>query len=89
MLLMVLCFLLGVANFAMQKAILASGHPVLAQIAGGRQVLLGRAAFAAEFLVLVSVLAMVADGHAAWCLAYLGYSGVNALAAWALLRARR
>lgn len=89
MLVMVLSFLLGVVNFAVQTAILASGHPVLAQIAGRRLRLFGRLAFAAEFLVLVAVLVMVADGHYAWGWAYLGYSAVNGLAAWALLRVPR
>jgi hypothetical protein len=81
-----LTFVLGVGNFALHKAVLESGHPVV-----GRMpvlVLGGRASLLAEFLVLLGALLLVGNGYSGWGLAYLCYSAFNALAAWLILTRR-
>jgi hypothetical protein len=81
-------FLLGVANFALHKAVLECGHPLIAQMPWFVHMLGGRISFASEFLVLLAALLLVANGHPGWGIAYLGYSGFNALAAWLIISRR-
>lgn len=85
---MAFTFLLGVGNFALQRAVLASGHAALAGLSVAARRAVGRAALIAEFLVLVGALYMVAIGHSGWVLAYLGYSVINGVSGWALLTRR-
>ena len=81
-------FALGIGNFALHRAVLASGHPALAQI----RRLLGAAgawaSLALEFTLLLAALVLAVDGRAAWAGLYLGYSVLNALAAWLILSRR-
>jgi hypothetical protein len=76
--------LLGVGNFALHRAVLASGHPRLGEI--GRMG--GRATLGLEFAVLLLALFLVHGGRPGWAWAYLGYSALNALAAWLILSRR-
>jgi hypothetical protein len=81
-----LTFVLGVGNFALHKAVLESGHPVI-----GRMpvlVLGGRASLLAEYLVLLGALLLVGNGYSGWGLAYLCYTAFNAFAAWLILTRR-
>jgi len=83
-----LTFLLGIGNFALHKAVIESRHPVIGLLprfltSGG-----GRGSMIAEFAILLAVLLLVANGHAAWSWAYLVYSGSNAVAAWLILSHR-
>jgi hypothetical protein len=83
-----LTFLLGVGNFALQKAVVESRHPVvrlLPRFLVGR---CGRGSMIAEFAILFAVLLLIANGHPGWSWAYLAYSGANALAAWLILSQR-
>lgn len=85
---LILAFLMGVANFAMHRAVLESRHPMLTQMplmfrSGG-----GRVGYALEFAVLLGSMLMVAHGSAGWAIAYGCYTGVNALSAWAILTGR-
>ena len=83
----VLIFILGVANFAMHKAVLESGHPAFA--GGWAMKMLGmRVSLAAEFLILLAALLLVANVDPAWGWAYFGYSAANAGAAWLVLTGR-
>lgn len=81
-------FLLGVGNFALHKAVLESGHPLLAQArwlagkAGQRISLLF------EFTILLAAMVLAAEGWHASLWVYLGYSGLNSLAAWLVLSRR-
>ena len=81
-------FLLGIGNFAMHKAVLESGHPLLGHSPWFLHLLGGRISLATEFLVLLAALLLVANGQPGWGWAYLGYSGVNATAAWLILSRR-
>jgi hypothetical protein len=83
---LLLTFLLGVGNFAVHKAVLESRHPLLSRMPV--LVLGGRASLLAEFIVLLGALLLVGNGYAGWALAYLCYSGLNALAAWLILSRR-
>lgn len=81
-------FVLGIGNFTLHKAVLESGHPLIDRMnwfTGGRE---GRGSLLIEFLVLLSAMLLAANGWtwAVWF--YLGYSALNALAAWLILGGR-
>lgn len=85
---LILAFLCGIANFAMHKAVLESGHPLLAHVPWyasrkGRQF-----GLVLEFVMLTGAMLMIASGSLGWALGYLSYSGVNALSAWLILTRR-
>lgn len=82
-------FLFGIANFALHRAVLESGHLMVRSLVSGRMARFGaaRVTLVLEFAVLlVALLAARADPVWAW--AYAGYSAINALAAWAILTGR-
>jgi hypothetical protein len=81
-------FVLGVGNFTLHKAVLESGHPLLAQLAWLVDLLGGRGSLVLEFVVLLAAMLLVAAGHPGWAWVYLGYSAMNAVAAWLLLTGR-
>jgi hypothetical protein len=81
-------FLLGIGNFALHRAVLASGHPALAQLGWLVRGLGGRASLMLEFALLFAALLLAAGGRPGWALAYLAYSVLNALAAWLILSRR-
>lgn len=81
-------FILGMANFAVHKAVLESHHPLLDTLpavfrAGG-----GRVSLGFEFLLLVAAMLLVSHGWppAAW--GYGVYSLLNGTTAWLLLNDR-
>jgi hypothetical protein len=84
----VITFLLGIANFAVHKAVLESRHPLLAEMPGFVRLLGGKASFVAEFVLLAGALLLTASDHPGWGLAYLGYSALNGLAGWLILSRR-
>ncbi len=84
----VLIFLLGIANFAVHKAVLDSRHPLLGQVPMFFHLLGGRFSLVVEFLMLLGALLMVSQGSGGWLWLYLGYSGVNAVSAWLILTGR-
>jgi hypothetical protein len=81
-------FVLGIANFAMHKAVLESGHPMVGQMPPLVQRLGGRITLVAEFVLLLGAMLLVAAGFAGWGWGYLGYTLLNALAAWLILGRR-
>ena len=83
-----LLFLLGVANFAMHKAVLESGHPLLGQMPWFIHLLGGRFSLLVEFLMLLGSMLMVTQGSAGWVWGYAAYSGLNGLSAWLILSGR-
>ena len=83
-----LLFLLGVANFAMHKAVLESGHPLLGQMPWFFHLLGGRFSLLVEFLMLLGSMLMAAQGSAGWAWGYAIYSGLNAISAWLILSGR-
>lgn len=80
-----LLFLFGVANFAMHKAVLESGHPLLGQLPRFFHLFGGKFSLLVEFLLLLGAMSMVAQGSQIWAWGYAGYSVVNGLAAWMIL----
>jgi hypothetical protein len=86
--LLLLTFVLGAGNFALHKAVLESGHPLLGRVPWFVHLLGGRGSMIAEFVVLFAALLLVAEGFAAWGWGYLGYTVLNAVAAWLILTRR-
>jgi hypothetical protein len=84
---LVLMFLLGVANFALSKAVLESGHPMLGRT-GSLRLFGGRLGLAVEFVVLVGSMIMVHSGAIGWAWAYGAYTLANAAGAWLVLTRR-
>ena len=83
-----LLFLLGIGNFAMHKAVLESGHPLLGQVPWFFHLLGGRFSLAVEFFMLCGTMLMVSQGSAGWAWGYAAYSGVNGLSMWLILSGR-
>jgi hypothetical protein len=81
-------FLLGVANFAMHGAVLASGHPLLGRMPWYVHLLGGRVSLVAEFLLLLAALLLTYYVTSAWGWGYLGYTLLNAIGAWLILSRR-
>jgi len=81
-------FLLGIANFAMHKAVLESGHPLLSQVPWFVHLLGGRASMAVEFVMLLGAMLMVDSGASGWAWGYGAYTVVNGLSAWLILSGR-
>jgi hypothetical protein len=82
-------FLFGIANFALHRAVLESGHVMIRSLVSGRMARFGagRVTLGLEFVVLLLAM-LAASGNSAWAWAYAGYSAINALAAWAILTGR-
>ena len=79
-------FLLGIANFAVHRAVLDSGHVVVRAMTGSSGAA-SRLTLALEFfLLLAAMFAAAADPRWAW--AYVGYSLFNLAAGWAILTRR-
>ncbi|MFC3175067.1 hypothetical protein ACFOD9_12480 [Novosphingobium bradum] len=78
-------FLMGVANFAMHRAVLDSGHPILGQIGWLYRSLGGRFSLAVEFALLVGTMLLIASGGEWWAWGYGLYTAMNALSAWLIL----
>ena len=67
-----LTFLLGIANFALNRAVLQSGHPLLEQMPGFVHQWGGRISLVLEFGVLLVAMLLVANGWEALAIAYGG-----------------
>lgn len=88
----VLIFLLGIANFAAHKAVLESGHPMIARIPlmrsrpfGDR---FGTLSLILEYILLLASLLFLSEGYQAIAWVYALYSLSNIASAWALLTGR-
>jgi hypothetical protein len=84
----VMLFFLGIANFAMHKAVLESGHPLLGQSPWFMHLLGGRFSLVVEFLMLLGAMLMVNAGSAGWAWGYGAYSLVNLASAWLIISGR-
>ena len=85
---LVFVFFLGIGNFAVHQAVLASDHPLLGRVSLFFQLLGGRFSLFVEFIVLVGAMLLAAQGSYGWALFYACYTAVNALAAWLILSRR-
>lgn len=81
-------FLLGIANFAMHKAVLESGHPLLGRMPWFFHMLGGRFSLGVEFLMLLAAMLMVSAGSSSWGWIYAAYSVLNGISAWLILTGR-
>ena len=81
-------FALGALNFALHAAVLKSGHPLVEQMPELFRALGGRLSLVAEFLVLLVAMLLAANGWGALVWAYGGYTALNCLSAWAILKRR-
>jgi len=85
---LVLVFLLGMANFALHRAVLESGHPILEQVGWLFRSLGGRLSLIAEFMLLTGAMLLVASGQHGWAWGYALYSVVNGFSAWLIVTHR-
>lgn len=81
-------FLLGVGNFALHRAVLESGHPLLGQIPWLTGAHESRASFAIEFVLLTAALVFASEGSFGGPVAYVVYSVLNSFSAWLILTDR-
>jgi hypothetical protein len=81
-------FLLGIGNFALHRAIMDSGHPLLDQLPWFYHALSSRLSLVVEFLMLLGGLLLASEGNALGALGYLAYSLLNAISAWLILSGR-
>jgi hypothetical protein len=81
-------FMLGIGNFAMHRAVLESGHPLLGQTPWFFQLLGGRFSLVVEYFLLLGTMLMASQGSAGWAWGYAVYSGVNGLSMWLILSGR-
>ena len=85
---LIFLFLFGVANFALHKAVLESGHPLLGRMSWFFHMLGGRFSLMVEFVMLLSALLLVSQGSQGWAWTYAAYSVLNAVSAWLILTDR-
>ena len=86
--LLIVIFLLGIGNFAMHKAVLESGHPMIERIGWRRPRSTVPVSLVLEFAILLATLLFVAKGWPVLALVYAIYSALNAFSAWAILTGR-
>ena len=85
---LLIIFVLGVGNFAMHRAVLASRHPLLGQMPWYIHLLGGRISLATEFLLLLGALLLAYYASPLWGWGYFGYTLLNGIGAWLILTRR-
>lgn len=85
---LVVLFGLGVANFAVHKAVLESGHPMLDALPGFYRASGGRFSLWFEFFVLLAAMLLAGNGWPGAAMAYGVYSLINFATAWLVLTGR-
>jgi hypothetical protein len=83
---LIMCFLMGIANFAMHKAVAESGHPFVedTKLYFGRH--FGQyGSYGIELVMLTGAMWFALEGSAIVAFIYWAYTGMNALATWLLL----
>ena len=86
--LLAVLFLLGVANFAIHKAVLESDHPLLGMLPASLKAGGGRLSLLFEFAILVTAMLLAGHGWLGAVWAYGCYTGLNAITGWMLLTDR-
>lgn len=81
-------FVLGIANFAINRAVFQPGHPLFARLPQSSQRLGRVAAMVSEFAVLFFALLLSVEGWPGYAWAYAVYTAVNLGAAWLILNRR-
>ena len=86
---LIFCFLMGVANFAMHKAVAESGHPFVEDTKRYFGQYFGRySSYGIEFVMLTGAMLFAYEGSLIIAFIYWAYTGMNALATWLLLSGR-
>ena len=85
---LIILFLFGTANFAVQRAVFASGHPLLAQLPRTLTHQGGRAVLIVEFVLLLAAMLLYEHGYTVAAWGYAFYVGLNATSAWLILTGR-
>lgn len=85
--LLALVLLLGMANFALHRAVLESAHPLLGQAPWFR-LLGGKFSLTLEFAMLLGAALLAGEGAMLWVWLYAGYTLANAGSAWLILSGR-
>lgn len=84
--LLIFTFLMGVANFAMHKAVIECGHPFVEDTKRYFGRYLGPyGSYTIELALLTGALWLANEGSVLGGLFYLAYTGMNAIATWMLL----
>ncbi len=83
-----LTFLLGIGNFALHRAVMESGHPLLGQMPWFYHAMSRRLSMAVEFLMLLGGMLLAAQGVVWGAIGYLIYSLLNGISAWLILSRR-
>lgn len=83
-----LIFVLGILNMAANKAVLESGHALVASLPRALRANGGRIALLLEFFVLLGAMLLVANGMEAAGWFYMAYSAATLGAAWLVLYRR-
>lgn len=86
---LIFCFLMGIANFAMHKAVAESGHPFVEDTKRYFGKHFGRySSYGIELLMLIGAMLFAQEGSMIIAFIYWAYTGMNALATWLLLSGR-
>ncbi len=81
-------FLLGIGNFALHRAVMESGHPLLKDMPGLAQRRGRNIAMLIEFAVLLAAMQLVYQGYSVIAWVYVAYSAINAMSAWLIVTRR-
>jgi len=84
----ILVFLLGIANFAVHRAVLDSGHAIVSAMQPESGFFSARMTLSIEFALLLAALLLVSSGSYEWGWVYALYSLANGFAAWLILTRR-
>ncbi len=86
---LIFCFFMGVANFAMHKAVAESGHPFVEDTKRYFGAHFGAyGSYAIELVMLIGAMLFAYEGSFIIAFIYWAYTGMNALATWLLLSGR-
>jgi hypothetical protein len=87
--LLIFCFLMGIANFAMHKAVAESGHPFVEDTKRYFGPHIGPyGSYIIELALLIGAMGFANSGSMNIALVYWGYTGMNGVATWLLLSGR-
>jgi len=84
--LLIFCFFMGIAHFAMHKAVAESGHPFVEDT----KRYFGKhfspyGSYAIELALLIGAMLFAQQGAVLFALVYTAYTCMNAVATWLLL----
>jgi len=88
MLVLAILFVLGTINFALNRAVLESGHPVFEQMPPSLRRIAVPLALIAEFVFLLAAMLLSAHGWTSMAWLYGGYFGLNLASSWMMLSGR-